>query len=449
MVKCIHIFDFPNVSVRVYKTFLKEIKQKIKNKYKTQGKFYSNLDLEVSFTYFKNMLKFSNPYFIPVDILTKCCVCLDIPLSRMERNIISYRSSRGRINVKRPKLPIEISPLFYMTLAHIMADGNCIRIKNKTPYFGYVQYNRELLTLFINKVNSQFGKIDVNVAKSRVYLPSSLSMAMANKVDIKPEEFLSDRARIPKEWFNLKKDELFAVILAFIIDEGHVDSGQIVIGLHNEELLRDLKTICDRCNYKSSLKPRKLYILGEGVRELWKDYSNLKRKFPCVGLGYKEKQIEDFIIRKNKLWRSKSQGQTKNIIIKLIKEKPRTINELARILKISRQGVRSHIKKLYSLGIISKIGVAKDSAIIYKLRRMHKFEVKRKGVSRQKGVTKKKILEFLKEKPRTSVWLANELNIYKSTVMHFLHNLEKEGLISRYGKAKTRANPAILWKIEE
>jgi len=41
-----------------------------------------------------------------------------------------------------------------------------------------------------------------------------------------------------------------------------------------------------------------------------------------------EKQIEDFILRKRKYWRTAQQNETKNYIIELLKEKPRSIRTI-------------------------------------------------------------------------------------------------------------------------
>ena len=365
MIEEMHIWDFPNVSVKISKDFLKKIKQKIKIQFKTQRNFYNNLNLKIPFLFFKDMFKPSYPNFIPLNILILICHILNISKYKLEEQVVSYRSSKGRTTIQF-KFPIKISPLFYMTLAHIMADGTCLRIPKKMPYFSYRQYDQELLHSFVRRIKAQFGEMDINIARDRVYLPSTISMAMANKAKIGPKGFLSDRARIPKNWFNLEKENLLAVLFAFIIDEGHVDSGQIVIGLHNKELLLDLKRICKICGYDYSLKLR-LYILAEGVKNLWNDYLSFKNTFPDVNLGYKERQIKEFIIRENKLQRNRKKGQTKKLILSLLKERPRTINELATILQISRQGARFHVKDMYKSQLIAKEGIAKDAAVIYKL----------------------------------------------------------------------------------
>lgn len=441
----IHIWDFPNTSIKLDSQYLSKIREEIRRRGSLK-KIYSEIQISMMFSSFKNLFVKTRKEFIPSYVLQALCKELNIPINEFEEHVLKYRSTRGRFTVKHVRLPVKITPLFYMILSHIMADGNCIRIKGKTPYFGYVQYDKQLMKSFTDKLKSQFGEIDFIINRNRVYLPSSISMAMANKANIQPKDFLSDRARVPKPWFKLDKKHLVAILTAFIIDEGHIDSGQIVIGLHNKELLNDLKKICDNCEYVVTLKDSKhLYVLAEGVKKYWKDYQKLKKQFPSVTLGYKEDKIKEFILRKRKIWRSKGQGETKNAIIFLLKEQPRTINEIATMLQISRQGVRFHFKELLAKSIVKRSGLAKDAAIVYKLDKEHRFAVKRKGMSRQEGKTKQKILKLL-ESPMTSVTLSKTLKIDRTTILNFLYNMENKDNIERCGVKIHKTRPAILWK---
>ena len=89
--------------------------------------------------------------------------------------------------------------------------------------------------------------------------------------------FLSNECEIPKEIFKLGKKHLLACLIGFIIDEGHVDSGQIVISLNNQKHIKQLSEICKLLDYKHTISPRKpkgehLYILKDGTIRFWQDY---------------------------------------------------------------------------------------------------------------------------------------------------------------------------------
>ena len=204
--------------------------------------------------------------------------------------------------------------------------------------------------------------------------------------------------------FSHSKDHLLAVLIAFIIDEAYIDSGQIVITLHNKKLISDIGRICKILGYNHTISSDKkiqirgiIYILEEGVKIFWKDYLILKEKYPLVYLGYKEDQIKDFILRKQKIWRTQAEGITKNSIIDLLWHKPRTIRELAKLFLVSRQGIRFHLKQLEKMGIVKKIGKGKLGSDIFALVRYEKLPQTKKGRSRQYGITTTQIIELLKE----------------------------------------------------
>jgi hypothetical protein len=305
----INIWDLgKKINVRVNKNLIDFLNNKTKKIFKCKSNIHKELNkyYKIPFSTFKTRMKVGYEYFIDLEILVNLCRILNVPLAYLQSNIISYKIRRSRNYVEKPKLPIIISPIFDMLIAHHMADGFVTKIRGREPYFGYKQYNKELRLMYIKKIEYVFGKIrfDKNYQKTsyQVYCPATFTNLFLRYYSLKAEDFLSDRAKIPKEIYHKHKNSLLAILLAFIIDEGHIDSCNIVIRLNNRFLAHDIYRICNTLDYKATLTKGKdamynIYILKEGLIDLYKDYQHLKRVFPEVNLCSKEEQIE-FVIRR-------------------------------------------------------------------------------------------------------------------------------------------------------
>lgn len=456
--KYIHIYDFPyKVSISVKEDFLNSVREKFKIKYKKLKNGYDDIEPNLSFSRFKSIMSPSSKYFIPLQILIGICSHLEIPLKELEQSILAYRTKGGRSVIYNPILPVKVNPIFSMLVAHIIGDGNCVKLHGREMYFNYRQYDKKILSFFIKKIGRVFGDIKFNenyfFSLKRVYLPTIISLILGNYYSLKPENFLSDRAFIPQKMFTLPREHLLAVLIALIIDEGTIGSSEIVIGLYNKKLIDDLGKVCKKLCYECSIGKGKngkrhfLYILSNGTKKFWKDYLSLKRKYPEVFLCYKEDQIRDFILRKEKYWRSKSQGITKNSIIDLLKKKPRTTKELAKILLISKQGIRFHLKELEKIGIVKKIGKGRTGSDVYNIIKICSTISGPKGRSRQYGVTIKRITKLLEERGKLDTRdLAGLLNMKRNTILNFLKKLEKEKVVIRVGKSR-RMHPSIIWSL--
>lgn len=454
----IHVWQFPyKTSVLLNDDFLDFIKKKIKQRYKKLRLFYNEVQPSFSFLSFKDILKPSFRDYRSLDLFVSICQRLKISLDKLEKNIIAYRTTRGHSIIIKPILPIQVTPLFTMIVAHNFADGCCIKIKNREIYFCYTQYNVEMMNLFINRVEKVFGNIKRRKelkSSIRFRIPAILSSILADYYNFNHKNFLSDRARLSTKMFKHSKEYLLAILIAFIIDEGNIDSGQIVISLHNKGMVDDLGYICKILGYEYSIKKNKerdkeryiLYILSKGIKIFWKDYNVLKKRYNEMAMGKKEEYIKDFILRKNKLWRTKGKGETKNEIINLLKEKSRKINELAKILCISRQGIRFHIIQLEKLRIVERV-CTNSKGDIFRLLKYSQFDIRNKGISRQKGVTRTRILKLLTKNKLSAKDLSKTLKIGSNTIRTFLYILEKENLVGRAGRRKVdQKHYTLLWK---
>ncbi len=434
----ISITHFPDdTSLLLNENFLKELKSRTLSKDRTFLKQQSG-------TFF-NLRKL-------LELSKKC----NIQVSELERNILAYRTTKGRITILNPTFPIKVTPIFDMLIIHAIADGCCMKIDGRIPTFVYTQYKNDILDLFIKKVERTFGELDYNnkyfYKTKRVYLPSSISYVLYNYYGLRPEDFLENNSRIPEKMLLKDKEYLMAVLIAFILDEGHVDSSNIVIGLHNKLLIEDIKIICDKIGYKNVLKSKgvnnHLYILSDGVEKFWKDYTELKQKYPEVSLSYKESQIEEFIFRKCKIWRTAQQGELQNELIDLLKNSDKTVKELSIILRISRQGVKYHLKNLEKLKIVKRKGKGYANSDLYSLIKYVVLPIKAKGRSRQYGITDSQIVEMLNLNPMTTKEISDEIKVNRATTLHFLLKLEKNGKIKRLGNKVHRTHPSILWSIK-
>ena len=129
--------------------------------------------------------------------------------------------------------------------------------------------------------------------------------------------------------------------------------------------------MCYLLNYKSKVTVNAkrdyeyLYILKSGLNNLWKDYNELKIKFPEINLGYKGERIKQNL----KIYARKIQRIPGNssIILDILSKKDYTVNEIAKIIHMTRQGVRYHIHNLEKQNKIKKIGIKGGKNYIYSL----------------------------------------------------------------------------------
>jgi len=303
----IKIDKFPacETTARINGDKIKEINRKLKCKKFKLKEIYSTFPNKTctKFSYFKNVLKQSHTGYRRLDIILHACNLIKIKPRELENCITSYRTRKSKILINKPKIPIKVSPVFYMLIAHLIGDGGYIRFKNKeTIYSGYRQFNKKLRLSFLDKARYVFGDItytkDYFNKSTRVYLPEVPSLIIRNFVNRKTEFFLSRKARIPENFLKSKKGNLVAILTAFIIDEGNIEGTQIAIRLINKNLVEDLAKICEILNYKHTIGKRSpcgmynLYILSEGLKKYWKDYKRLKKRYNFLTMDFKEQAIK-------------------------------------------------------------------------------------------------------------------------------------------------------------
>lgn len=372
-----NIWDLEGVHVRVNRKFLDRINQEIFRKFKIKREAHKNIfgDSELKYSVFKNMLKPSYPenQFLPLDFLIKLCDVLQIERGELQNNIISYRSWGSVNSIDRPKLPIEINPIFDMIYAHNIGDGTVCVSKDRAPYFAYRQFNQFYRESYIKKIEYVFGKINYRKKEfkdvTRVRCPSVLSSLFFKYYHLDDRGFLSDKARISDKIYEKGKKSMIAVLVAFIIDEGHIDSTQITIVLKNKLLIEDLGKVCDLLGYKHSITIKKgdygkyvgLYILREGMKNFYQDYLQINKEFPLIDLGIKGEKIKNsFKIYDRKIQRTRGNQEA---ILNSLKNEQLSVNQLADRLSMTRQGIRYHIHNLLNENKIKLISKTKLNLI--------------------------------------------------------------------------------------
>jgi len=111
---------------------------------------------------------------------------------------MAYKTTKGVNCMEKPILPIKITPIFDMLVAHHIGDGclmNCQR--NRKDYFLYRQYDKFYRDLYIRKIESIFGKIYYHnkylqkELTTQVYAPVVVSELMYSYYCLNRRSFIS------------------------------------------------------------------------------------------------------------------------------------------------------------------------------------------------------------------------------------------------------------------
>ena len=369
------------VNIKLNQSFLRKINLLIRKRFKSKEKFYNKEvkdKINIPYGTFRNLFKYSyynTGFFAPLEVFILCCDKLNIDKYKMQGNIESYKTRRGWNIISEPILPIKITPLFDMLLAHNIADGTVINPKrNRQIYFGYRQFDIKMRKAYVEKIESIFGKIKFKKENyfektTRPYCPAVLSQLFFSTYNLNVKSFLSRSARIPLKILEKNSDYLLSVLLAFIIDEGHIDSTLIAIRLKNPRLVQDLENLCKKLEYRYTTKIRgsygELYILRRGMNALFKDYKKLIVKYPEAHLGKSHEKIENSLkIYDRKIYKTKG---NRELILKMLKLEDLTVNQIANKINMTRQGVRFHIHNLEKMEKIIKRGTMGEGNIIYEV----------------------------------------------------------------------------------
>jgi hypothetical protein len=372
----IGIENFPKrAAVRVSQEFLALLKTQARKQFGSLAKLSHKMaspDLAGA-TIYSELKNTRQKQLFPLPVLLRCCKACNTPLNILQQNIAEYGLRRSNLLVTKPTIPIRTTPIFDMLYAHHIADGFVVDPKhNRMPYFGYCQFDTFYRLLYFEKIQAVFGQINFDyynaLATTKIYCPPSVSQFFFKAYDAGPRDFLSETALLPQEILKKPKEHLLAVLIAFLIDEGHVDGSCLVIRLKNRLLVQQLHEICKRLKYDSKISAEPndyavLYVLSKGIPPLWQDYIELSERYPVIDLGWKGERIRNYLECKNRTIRNTPGNKAR--ILMLLKERPLTINDVAEKIKMTRQGARYILLQLVNEQKIQPIGISKFGAVRY------------------------------------------------------------------------------------
>lgn len=283
---------------------------------------------------------------------------INFGLTRIERNIISYISSSGKIIIKNPKLPVKVTPVFASIAIHIMCDGS----KSANKFF-YSQKRYSELERFIKLIKYVFGNYETN-SKRGHYVPAIFTTVVSQYYKI--DNFLSSECRIPKKILNGDKNFKVAALLSFLHDDGNV-SASVRFLSSNRYFLLDLfnlvKSLDYGCNNLSTMKKRfkmkkdgySFTLKPSGVNNFFNDSRILIKEFPLMDVGRKLSYMESYVGFRNRKWKQRKKFETKEMIKNALKDEPKTAYELRNIINVTLWTTYHHLQHLMNKNEIKKI----------------------------------------------------------------------------------------------
>jgi hypothetical protein len=359
------------INIKIKREFMELINFEIKRRYGSKPKFYKVFieHSDVDFDVFRNRFKYAHKSFLDLHFMMNICLMLDVPFHDLQNNIVAYKISGGYNTIENPILPIKITPILDMLVAHTIGDGNVAKGRgNREPYLSYRQYDQHYKLLYIKKIESVFGRLNYrkecykDETNTQVSFPAVISALIFKTYNLGLDDFKTETARIPKEIFDKDWKHKLAFLIGIIIDEGFIDSCLIVIRMKNFDFIKDLEVICNSLGYETTIRPDThgltgLYILSRSLDKFYKHYLILLNEHPEADLGYKGKKLKEFIDRIDKPKIYLPGNKIK--VLELLSVENLSVNELATKLSMTRQGARYLVHKLVAEDKIEVKSIAK------------------------------------------------------------------------------------------
>jgi hypothetical protein len=291
----------------------------------------------------------------------------------IEKNVVYYSSWGMGAPITNPKLPLRFTPELISIFFHLCGDGHVGIGQGDCSH--YRQTNRITINLFRQKLKNVFGDFRTSQKDSfRVIIPRIITEFYRHYFAVK--DFSWKAVRIPRRINELPKNFLLAGLAAFIVDEGRVEDF-VEIYSKNKKLLSDIREIVINLGYKvSPIRPKYRYgkldtyrftIQPESLVKLYKDIKLLQHKFETCGLAHKENKLKQAVKVRNRKWKRRKFGKTKEMILMLLKKHNMKAWELASKLNIRVSSTREHLLQLERKGLVKR-GGKRRRAIIWSLR---------------------------------------------------------------------------------
>ncbi len=366
----IHYWEFPkNLFINLKKEQHKELCKKTQIKLNNSFKNCFHLILNCSKWHAQRL--FTKYTRMTIEELEKLREFTEIPKEEIEQNIETIGNHEGGAVIRNPKLPFNLKDIVYVA-SHLMFDGS---YRDKKGCYFY-SYEKELTEYHLKRL-SKFGEVPNNFIEkeNQLYFSYTIAYITSRILDIynfdSLDVFLSEKfKKLVKE----NKELLDEFIKAMIIDEGEVQD-IIRIELGNERLIQDIYEVISiyykltkitlrirdhsfknnsKWTYKN-VPSWNIVFSSNSVEELYKRINPLP-------ISYKQQNFELLYKRRTREWYKRKPKETKELIIRSLLEKPKSVLALALELEVRNTTIRAHLnghpsynKSLIDLGIANKV----------------------------------------------------------------------------------------------
>lgn len=371
--------------------------------------------------------------FISLKNLRKIKTILKILEIDIEKNIIEYKTKRGKFGVKNPKIPIKDSQELREIVIHMMCDG-CF---SSSGYAAYYNIDNETKKEFIKELEKVFGKIEYKIYKDHVHFSSAVMWILKEFFDV---DFNSKKCKVPKKFFKGNRKKLIGIVRAIIIDEGTVDGSNIRLDSCNQKFLEDIKVICQRLGYscgktwESKGPIFRFNILAKSIEKLKKDM----KKLP---IHKKQTLIEMAEKNQKRGWKYRLPGKIKKEIVKLLSDCPKKNIELILTLNLPKTTIGAHLRWLIKKDILKY--TIKNNIRTYSIKNKNKaynfIKNPSEFIKSEKmdnyGLSQLKVLKMLHQKIKRYSEIEENLGFSsKSSTFKLIKSLEKKDFIKKIEK---------------
>ncbi|VVB61246.1 Uncharacterised protein [uncultured archaeon] len=357
------------ISVNLTDSFKNIIKEKIMNRIYEVAK-----EIKVTPTRLYEYFIYQSSV-VPLDTLMSICKLFDIPAITMEKEITLYKQMYVPLknSIRKPKLPLKMSPYFTSIVANLFFDGSVPK-DGKGTY--YNQKSEEIMQNFIMRVKDVFGDVNYTlrldhrgVLKCR--LPRLIGEMCMHIYDV--NSFGTFDSTVPSNVFKLSNEHKLAFVLSAIVDEGSITyDGEIMFGVSNKDLAEGVRKLCTELQLNANEVKRisgsnHYYFYLKSQDMFYEIFTQAKKSYPLFSLGYKEERLWHALrLRKVPFgYTQEFANKRREEIIKKLSQEPLSINQLSQSLFIRPRSLRRHVSFLLNQKRIVKLKKNKNNPIYF------------------------------------------------------------------------------------
>jgi hypothetical protein len=351
--------------------------------------------------------------------------------NNLEKNIISYKTKKGKYRVTKPILPVKDCSELREIVVHIMCDG-CF----SGGYAAYYNIDYGTKKEFVNELKKCFGEVGFKIYGGHIHFPSVIALVLKHFFRI---DFNSKRCRIPKEFLKGNKKELVGIIRAMIIDEGTIDGSNIRLDSCNKEFIENIKNVCKRAGYscgktwESKGPIFRFNILAKSIQQLKKDM----KKLPI-----EKKQLLIDMAEKNqkRAWKYKLPGEVKKSIIAELVIKPTKTIELIEKIGLEKTVIGNHLRWLIKKDLVGYRTKNNIRTYLIKNKKKAKEFLKdpskfiRSDKIKNYGKSQLKVLKMLNKNIKKYSEIERFFGFNKASTFKLISSLKKKGFIKKINK---------------